>query len=144
MSDTADAVSDAASNSITPWSVRGVSYESRNAALRAAERAGVPIGKWLSGAILVAIKAERGQPRAVATLQQTWSVSAREAHLDMIDRLIDAARRVAIDTGEAMPRSTVRLIHSVIRDRLRLARQATRAPASDGDAISSDMGESNV
>ncbi len=49
----------ATSDSIKPWSIRGVEPEARNAALAAAKRDGLPIGEWLGRAIRSHIQGER-------------------------------------------------------------------------------------
>ena len=47
---------------ISPWSVKGVAPEDREAAKRAARKAGLPVGAWLSQTIR-----DAGQPNSLAT-----------------------------------------------------------------------------
>lgn len=51
------------SDSQGPWSVRGISKEDREKAVKAAERRNIPVGEWLAAAINAALREER-EPRA--------------------------------------------------------------------------------
>ena len=56
----------------TPWAIRGVSLEGRNAAIAAARRSNATLGEWLDRAVRQQVKAEQEQARAVGpTIEET-------------------------------------------------------------------------
>ena len=56
----------------SPWSIRGVSMETRNAASLAARRAGKSVGEWLEGVVMTAAHAELKAPGVpAATTEDT-------------------------------------------------------------------------
>lgn len=72
----------------TPWAVRGVSIEARNAAMTAARRDSVTLGEWLDRAIRQQIKADRSSVPA-APLEQTLLELVRQMQADREERLRD-------------------------------------------------------
>lgn len=128
------------SDDIKPWSIRGVVPEARNAALAAATRDNTVIGEWIALAIRAKIKADRSAQRGLTVTGTPRAAIEPGADLDTTDRLIGMARQIAQDTRKPIPRSLVRLVHAVIRDRLCAARDRslTMLPARQTDAHSGE------
>ena len=87
-----------ASPASSPWSVRGVSHEVRNAASMAARRAGKSLGEWLEGVVMVAAhEALKGNAVPASTNEDT--LKAILAQLEKRDTAIAeiAARVEALD-----------------------------------------------
>lgn len=90
----------------TPWAVRGVSVEARNAAMMAAKRDSVTLGEWLDRAIRQQIKASRSTLPA-APLEETLSELVRQMQADREERNRDkeatAARLQALEAQAVSP-----------------------------------------
>jgi len=78
----------------TPWSVRGVSHETRTAAKKAARRANLTIGEWMERTLWEAIQRDlKSEP------SQLPSVGIEETLLKIVDRLeAQNARLDAVET----------------------------------------------
>lgn len=84
----------------TPWAIRGVSMEARNAAMTAAKRDSVTLGEWLDRAIRQQIKASRVNVPAVP-LEDTLAALVKQMQADREERQRDkeatAARIEALE-----------------------------------------------
>lgn len=67
-----------------PWSVRGVSFEARNAASLAAKRAGKTVGEWVEGVVVTAANTELRGP-SVPAKQETDTLQAILQQLEKRD-----------------------------------------------------------
>jgi localization factor PodJL len=87
-----------------PWSVRGVDHDARSAATMAAQRAGLPIGAWLSRTILEAAAKELTVkavgPTLEATVQQLVEAVAQS---NQTTQAI-AARLETLESTQTAPR----------------------------------------
>jgi localization factor PodJL len=70
----------------TPWSVKGIEPEAREAAKDAARRSGLTLGEWLNSTILERAEAGSTKPRAMHPLVR--------------DRFASIAEELAMMTGE--------------------------------------------
>ncbi|WP_281016122.1 MULTISPECIES: hypothetical protein [unclassified Minwuia] len=78
-------------SSETPWSVRGVEPETREAAKVAARRAGLTLGQWLNRTIRNAVAEQLGTREAAADTGQLPAL-ANEVLLSAIQEQLDAQR----------------------------------------------------
>lgn len=80
----------------SPWSVRGVSPEARNAATLAARRAGKSLGTWVEGVVMAAAHAElKGAALPAPTTEDTLKailsqIEKRETALTDLAAKVDA------------------------------------------------------
>ena len=73
----------------SPWSIRGVPAEARNAAMDAAKREGMSLGEWLDRAIRHQVKATR-KDEVAPTLEETLAklvttMEAQNARLEAVE-----------------------------------------------------------
>jgi len=90
----------------TPWAIRGVSLEARNAAAAAARREAVTLGGWLERAIRQQVKADRTQavgPTMEETLAKLAESMARQAEATQQQNAAIAARLEAMEQREREP-----------------------------------------
>ena len=78
----------------SPWAIRGVSQEARNAAMSAATREGQTLGEWLDRAIREQIKTARANPPG-PTLEETMvklveTLDRQNSRLDAIEARTEA------------------------------------------------------
>lgn len=69
-------MADEASDTVKPWTIRGIPPEERNAAIEAADRSDLNLGEWIGRAIRTQIQQERRMPVPV---EQTSSDSPTES-----------------------------------------------------------------
>ena len=69
----------------SPWSVRGVSHEARNAATLASRRAGKALGEWIESVVMAAAHAELKAP-GVPTATTEDTLAAILAQLEKRDQ----------------------------------------------------------
>lgn len=118
---------DQQSDAIKPWTIKGIPPEARNAAITAAERADQTIGEWIARAIRQTIQADRKADRAPVPLENTQvRPSAPQVDVDTIERLTQAAARLAEASGEPVPKSVSRQLYARIRDQTKGAGRSTR------------------
>lgn len=108
-----------------PWTLKGVDPESRNAAIKAAERAGRPVGAWVARVILEAAQRELTGSREVAAVPEAQPPAVAQpsppaANVADLSALAEAAARVA-----AMPQDT-REAKAFARTILRTMRRAVQ------------------
>lgn len=96
-------------NADTPWSVRGVDSETREAAKLAARKAGIPLGHWLTRAIRATVAEELGArgrhpdaPPALPALPTDALLSAIQERLDRQRSAIEDAILAAARQAEAV------------------------------------------
>jgi hypothetical protein len=108
------------SDQIKPWTVKGIAPEDRNAAISAADRAGMKIGEWLSRAIRAQAQADfqvsRTPPIPVG---QPVGQEPMRSDLDAMDRLIAMAERLSATAGEPPPKGVIALGYGRIRERMK-------------------------
>jgi hypothetical protein len=85
-----------------PWSVRGVGHDARSAAAMAAQRAGLPVGAWLSRTIMETAARELTSTAVGPTLEST----VRQL---METTQAVAARLEALERAQAAPRGILGL-----------------------------------
>ncbi len=108
-----------------PWTVRGVPPEARNAAIAAAKRSDVNIGAWLTRAVRVAVKAEREESRAVATVGAAPLPVCPVADVQVA---FSVAQQLSEATGKPVPRRIARAIQKQLLANLGVPqREASRA-----------------
>lgn len=92
-------------SSETPWSVRGVEPETREAAKVAARRAGLTLGQWLNRTIRNAVAEQLGSRESAADTAQLPAL-ANEVLLAAIQEQLDAQREALEATfQQAQPAS---------------------------------------
>lgn len=94
----------------TPWAIRGVSLEGRNAAMSAARRSNATLGEWVDRAIRQQVKAEQEQaktktvgPTIEETLAKLAESMARQAESTQQQNAAIAARLEAMEQREREP-----------------------------------------
>lgn len=98
-------------SSETPWSVRGVEPETREAAKVAARRAGLTLGQWLNRTIRNAVAEQLGTREAAADTGQLPAL-ANEVLLAAIQEQLDAQREALEATfQQARPASDIETTH---------------------------------
>ncbi len=81
------------SESVKPWTVRGIPPEERNAAIAAAKRSDMTLGDWLSRAIRTEIQQEKQANRAPVAVGQ--AVSDSQTSLSNAERVAASIRDLA-------------------------------------------------
>lgn len=125
---------DQPSDAIKPWTIKGIPPEARNAAIAAAERADQNIGEWIARAIFTAIKADRQADRTPVPIENAQvRPSAPQVDMDTIERLTEAARKLAEAAGEPVPKSVSRMLYARMREQGRAPRltKGQTAPAPE-------------
>lgn len=98
-------------SSETPWSVRGVEPETREAAKVAARRAGLTLGQWLNRTIRNAVAEQLGSRESAADTGQLPAL-ANEVLLAAIQEQLDAQREALEATfQQARPAESVETTH---------------------------------
>src|SRR3954454_16635267 len=88
----------------TPWTIKGIAPEERNAAIAAAEREGLTIGEWLTRAIRTQVQADHRSDRLPVTLDPPHSsASDRQSDLADLERVVELAKTLAAANGEPIP-----------------------------------------
>lgn len=105
---------------IKPWTVKGVSPETRNAAIAAAQREGMVMGEWLARAILGQVQAERNAKGPPAVIETSASTLVSYAAPTVVAPALDQVRAVVAQLAELAPQ----LDHAAIP--MRLQRKALR------------------
>ena len=95
-------MADQASDSVKPWTVRGIPPEERNAASEAAKRSGVTLGDWLQRAIRTQIQQQAGENRMPVPVRQEASDMA--ANLSDVERIASSFRDMAA-AGVPVPKT---------------------------------------
>lgn len=131
----------------SPWSVKGIDPETREAAKVAARRAGMPVGAWLTQVIRQAVVTQiKGPspmpdepPSGVASSSRAASVPAPTMQtifenlqrlLNRVERIEAAAERAAAPSGAPLERAMVRLSERL--DRVEQGGGRTDKPARRG------------
>lgn len=90
----------------TPWAIRGVSLEGRNAAMSAARRSNATLGEWLDRAIRQQVKAERSQevgPTIEETLAKLAENMAQQIEQTRQQNAAMLARLEAVEQRKGEP-----------------------------------------
>lgn len=122
------------SDRIKPWTIKGIPIEIRNAAIAAADRDGLPIGKWFERNIPAIIQQNRRQTSVTVVADQSVIPSDPKADLDEIRDVIAIARDLREVIGEPMPEDVRKLGYDLVRGRLRALKrggQTKRGKKSD-------------
>ena len=132
MSGKAPAQSDRAKSDLTkPWTIKGISWEARNAAISASDRDGMTIGAWLERAIRQTVQADRTADRAPAIVPQSDHGPDLGSDLSSIERMVALAEQMAIASGRPAPRNLSSLTYRLLRQRLK-ALDASPGPTEGG------------
>jgi len=112
-----------------PWTIKGISWEVRNAAIAAADRQHATIGEWVSRAVLGQVQAETNQSRAVVDPQADHSAPRSDPAdgLDTIERLVAITERLHT-LGIPAPKDLPKLMHARLRERLKGLKITPPAP----------------
>ncbi|GAN89062.1 hypothetical protein Gbfr_002_002 [Gluconobacter frateurii M-2] len=97
----------------TPWSIRGVPSDVKQAAVSHAKTAGVGVGEWIASAIREKIKADRNAGKKVA-VRQVSPVSLTDATqaVDLVVRMASAGLTVP----DHVQKTAFQLVNRVAQD----------------------------
>jgi hypothetical protein len=90
----------------SPWAIRGIPAEARNAAMAASRREGVTLGEWLDRAIRQQVKADRSQavgPTLEETVTKLLEGMAQQAEATRQQNAAFVARLEAVEQREGKP-----------------------------------------
>jgi hypothetical protein len=122
------------SDRIKPWTIKGIPIEIRNAAISAADRDGLPIGKWFERNIPAIIQQNRQQTRVTVVADQPVTPSDPKADLEEIKGVIAIARDLQEVSGDPLPEDVRKLGYDLVRGRLKALKrggQTRRGKKSD-------------
>lgn len=114
------------SDRIKPWTIKGIPIEIRNAAIAAADRDGLPLGKWFERNIPAVIQQNRQQTRVAVVVDQAVIPSDPKADLEEIKGVIAIARDLREVTGDPMPEDVRKLGYDLVRGRLKALKRGGR------------------
>lgn len=143
-SDPAPARSDR--DEIPKWTIKGIGPEARNAAIRAAERADMTIGEWISRAIRMQIKSDRASDparvpvRLDAAPSDPAPATDPTVGLDAVERILALAQQIAAASGRPPPRRLFSAANRLLRERLEQLRAGPTVSAPGP----TDAGESST
>lgn len=103
------------SDSVKPWTIRGVPPEERNAAIEAAKRSDMNLGDWLARAIRTHIQNENQSSRAPVPVGQVQTKPSDSATtLDSIERIAAQVQGLAAAGLPVSPAATRRVVAALV------------------------------
>jgi len=127
------------SDSIKPWTIRGVAPEERNAAGEAARRANMTLGEWLSRAIRTEIQQALQASRAPVPVGQPVGQPAADSQTSLsdVERIASAMRDLAA-VGLPVPKGHAAQVSRALVAQLPQSSRKRRTLKSDTLAELSD------
>ncbi len=130
------------SDSIKPWTIRGVAPEERNAAGEAAKRSDMTLGEWLSRAIRTEIQQAKQANRVPVPVGQPVGQPTADSltALSDVERIATAMRDMAA-AGLPVPKGHAAQVSRALVAQLPQSSRRRRTSKSDNLADLSDSGE---
>jgi hypothetical protein len=135
MSDMAEEASD----SVKPWTIRGVPPEERNAAIEAAKRSDISIGEWLRWAIRAKIQEEHQEPKPPVLVGQTAQhvlqmPSDSPTALDEAERIAAQIRDLKVAGVSVSESASRKVVNSLVSLLPKPPSRTKKGPKSDIEA----------
>lgn len=105
---------------VKPWTVKGLPPEERNAAIAAAKRDGVTIGDWLARAIRHYVQHGNKPPAAQTTEPEVTPEQARAEVRELVSLISELSQ-----AGAAPPKSVAAQAYGLIRQRLKNVKEVS-------------------
>lgn len=116
-SDRADRAKSDGSDLTKPWTIKGIGWEARNAAIAAADREDMTIGAWLERAIRQTVQSDRKADRAPTVIEPVRPAAPAGPTVDLgeLDRMMSIAERIHAMTGKPLPADLRSKAHKLLR-----------------------------
>lgn len=122
------------SETVKPWTIKGLPLEERNAAISAAKRQGVTMGEWLGRAIRHYVQHGNKPPAATTKEQEVTPEQARAEVRELVSLISELSQ-----AGAAPPKSVAAQAYGLIRQRLKnvkeISTKALPQAGAEDDAL---------